>query len=98
MTAIDYHPEALEELRRAAAYYRDKAVGVARQFVGEVFRAEGFVAQFPLGGEEIRPGVRKRPLRTFPYSLLYSPGDDGVLVVAVMHQSRRPEYWTHRAP
>jgi hypothetical protein len=47
-------------------------------------------------GAEIRPGVRKLSVRTFRYAIIYAIDDRGVLVLAVAHGSRRPDYWTGR--
>ena len=35
-------------------------------------------------------------LLVFPYGILYTIERDFVLIVAVMHLSREPEYWRHR--
>jgi hypothetical protein len=32
----------------------------------------------------------------FPYAVLYRPDPDEIVVVAVMHQRRRPGYWLGR--
>lgn len=37
-----------------------------------------------------------RLLRVFPYAVLYTIERDRVLVVAVMHCSRKPGYWKAR--
>ena len=44
-------------------------------------------------------GVRRIPLRRFPFTLVYrhTPGTQLVEVVAIAHQSRRPDYWRHRS-
>jgi len=54
------------------------------------------IAQFPEAGGEIRPGIRKRLLRKFRYSLIYSIEQDSLLILAVAHQSRRPGFWVGR--
>jgi hypothetical protein len=35
-------------------------------------------------------------LRRFPFSILYIVEDDRVIVVAIMHHHRRPDYWHAR--
>ena len=54
------------------------------------------VAEAPAAGFEVRPAVRRRIVRRFPYSILYTLEGDEVVVLAVAHQSRRPGYWTRR--
>jgi hypothetical protein len=40
--------------------------------------------------------VRRVLVRRFPYGVLYSEDAEGILVVAVMHLHRDPEYWKDR--
>lgn len=77
-------------------YLELRAHGLGRRFFAEVRRAERLIAQFPESAKEIQPGIRKRLLRTFRHSLIYSVEQDGLLILAVAHQSRRPEYWIGR--
>jgi plasmid stabilization system protein ParE len=55
------------------------------------------IAEEPFVGQVVRPGIRRRLLRRFPYALLYSLDGDELLIVAVAHQSRQPGYWTTRS-
>lgn len=96
MTPVRYHEAAEEELLNEIGYLELRAHGLGRRFFAEVRRAERLIAEFPESAEEIRPGIRKRLLRKFRYSLIYSVEQDGVLILAVAHQSRRPEYWVGR--
>ena len=45
---------------------------------------------------EILPDIRKRVLRKFHYSLIYTIEKNRVLILAVAHHSRRPGYWVGR--
>jgi plasmid stabilization system protein ParE len=97
VTEVRYHEAAHEELLGELGYLELRKRGLGRRFLGEVRRAEALIAQFPLAGEEIVPGIRKRPLRKFRYSLFYALDENGnVLILAVAHQSRQPGYWIGR--
>jgi len=65
-------------------------------FVTEVQRAVDFAIQLPQAAPLVRPDVYKKTLRKFPYSLLYSVEGETVVILAVAHQKRRPEYWVKR--
>ncbi len=97
MTPVRYHEAAEEELLNEIGYLELRVSGLGRRFFAEVRRAEGLIAQFPESAEEIQPGIRKRILRKFRYSLVYSIEEDGSLILAVAHHSRRPGYWVGRA-
>jgi plasmid stabilization system protein ParE len=96
VTPVRYHEAAEEELLNEIGYLELRTHGLGRRFFAEVRRAEHLIAEFPESAEEIRPGIRKRLLRKFRYSLIYSVEQGSVLILAVAHQSRRPEYWVGR--
>lgn len=96
MTPVRYHEAAEEELLNEIGYLELRAKGLGRSFFAEVRRAESLISQFPESAEEIRPGIRKRILRKFRYSLIYTIEKDGLLILAVAHHSRRPGYWVGR--
>jgi hypothetical protein len=54
------------------------------------------IAQAPEPWPILVDDLRKRPLRGFPYRVIYQVRGDHVLIVAVMHERRRPEYWRDR--
>lgn len=89
MTSIKYHEAAGDELLNEIGYLELRAKGLGRRFYAEVRRVERLIAQFPESAEEIRPGIRKRVLRQFRYSLIYSREQDSLLILAVAHHSRR---------
>jgi toxin ParE1/3/4 len=96
VTPVRYHQAAEDELLHEIGYLELRAAGLGRRIFAEVRRAQNLIAQFPESAKEISPGIRKVLLRKFRYSLIYSIGNDGVLILAVAHQSRRPGYWVSR--
>lgn len=93
---VKYHEAAEEELLHEIGYLEQRANGLGRRFFAEVQRAEDLIAQFPELAAEILPGIRRRILRKFRYSLIYTMERDGLLILAVAHHSRRPGYWVGR--
>lgn len=96
MNDVRYHEAAEAELYEALGFLELRAKGLGRRLLNEVRRTAARIAEFPLLGVEIRPGVRKVSVRTFRYALVYAIDDHGVLVLAVAHGSRRPDHWTGR--
>ncbi len=92
---VAFHPEAEAELVAAAAWYSSRARGLGADFVDEVERATGRIAEHPESGT-LFGEVRRVLVRRFPYSVLYTLAPDRAWVVAVMHQHRRPGYWRVR--
>ena len=65
-------------------YLELRANGLGRRFFAEVQKAEKLISQYPESAEEIRPGIRKRTLQKFRYSLIYSIDNEGLLILAVL--------------
>jgi hypothetical protein len=51
---------------------------------------------FPEAWHPLTPNVRRCRLSRFPYGVLYVHEPDGIVVVAVMHMHRNPDYWRDR--
>jgi plasmid stabilization system protein ParE len=96
MTHVRFLDEAAEEFLEAIRYYAQQSRGIGVDFVDEVRVAIDFIATYPEGATLIRPSVYRKVVRKYPYSLLYTVEPEGILVIAVMRQSRRPGYWHPR--
>ena len=96
MRPVRYHEAAEAELLDEIGYLELRAKGLGRRFFAEVRRTEKLIAQFPDSGEEIRPGIRKSMVRKFRHWLVYTIEKDGLLILAVAHESRRAGYWVDR--
>lgn len=96
MTAYRFLPEARDDLTRAVAWYDQELPGLGQDLARETQRLCSLITESPLGGIEIRPGIRRRLLRRFPYAILYIHDGPDTLIIAVAHQRRRPGYWRDR--
>jgi len=70
--------------------------GLGDAFLLEAIAAIERIRQFPDAWHPLGENVRRCRLRGFPYGLIYHADETGVLVVAVAHTHRRPEYWRDR--
>lgn len=93
---VEFLPEADEEFREASRYYESEAAGVGLAFVAEVHKAVGEVIEFPLAAQVMRAGIRRKVLHHFSYNLFYAVEADTIVIVAVAHQRKRPNYWRAR--
>jgi plasmid stabilization system protein ParE len=87
---------ARQELEDAVRYLELEHPGLGRAFKAEVRKASLRIAAYPKAWSAERGDVRRCLLHKFPYKLMYSLEDDHILVIAVAHQHRRPEYWIDR--
>ena len=92
----EFHPEALEEYRQAALWYAEREPEIALRFIASVEDAISRVLDAPKRWRVIDEDVRRCLIRVFPYAVLYTIEADFLLIVAVMHCSREPNYWKLR--
>jgi plasmid stabilization system protein ParE len=85
------------ELDEAVAWYRDRGDGLAERFLAELASARDAIIANPNAWHPLGEGIRRFRLNHFPYGLIYVVEDEGVLILAVAHHSRRPDYWRDRA-
>ena len=88
--------EARDEFLAAIDWYDEARQGLGAEFVAEVESAIATIEDNPTFYAELDDGIRRCLVNRFPYALLYSIEPDRVLILAVMHTSRRPGYWRNR--
>jgi len=96
MGAYRLTSEARDELNGSVSFYNSEYSGLGQDFAFEVRRLCRRIAKAPEAGFEVRPDVRRRIVRRFPYSVLYTVESGEVVVLAIAHQSRKPGYWIGR--
>jgi plasmid stabilization system protein ParE len=80
----------------AAVFYEQQVERLGQSFLSIMEAAIDDLGAQPESWPEIEDGIRRRPLRRFPYSVLYRIDKDEIVIVAVMHQRRHPRYWAER--
>ena len=92
----EFHPEARVEYLESVAYYEDRQAGLGARITNEVERTIQRIVEAPTRWRKIEDEIRRCLTHRFPYGLLYSVEADHVLILAVMHHSRTPDYWRER--
>ena len=87
---------AQQELDEAIAYYNSQAPGLGDAFLLEAVAAIDRIRRFPQAWHPLGESTRRCRLRRFPYGLIYHEDKGEVLIVAVAHSHRRPDYWRDR--
>jgi plasmid stabilization system protein ParE len=88
---IRFHPEARVEVLGASQSAGSRFVEVLDEAVTQISLKPYVWPTWP-GRED----VRRRVLKRWPYSVMYTVDAESVFVVAVAHQKRRPGYWLSR--
>jgi len=96
MTIIQFHELSKKELFDARDYYDDLVFGLGELFINEVEKTLNVIKANPLAYPFIKEEIRKAVVIKFPYSILYRVENEFVYILAVMHQKRKPSYWSGR--
>ncbi|MBE7494987.1 MAG: type II toxin-antitoxin system RelE/ParE family toxin [Verrucomicrobiaceae bacterium] len=96
---VHFESEALEEYREAAQYSEDR-FGPGLQFVAAMQVALKEIGRDPARFQPVGDGVRIYRMKRFPYHLFFHHQltPEAVVVYAVAHHKRRPDYWRDRLP
>lgn len=85
-----------EELAEIKRFYNRQQKGLGDTFQREAEFAAKHILERPLAWQvEIEP-ARRFVLNQFPYKMVYWVSSDQLVVVAIMHQHRQPDYWIDR--
>lgn len=94
----DFLPEAAAEFYDTADQYEFRQEGLGARFRGEVLEVCRLIVQQPSLWRERSGGYRRVNCPVFPYYVAYFIRGDLILVAAVAHGHRHPDYWKDRLP
>jgi plasmid stabilization system protein ParE len=89
-------PAAQAELDDAFQWYEAQTTGLGDRFLAEVVHAFGLIQQFPSAWHPLSTNTRRCRLKRFPYGVIYSHVGEEIVVLAVAHLHREPNYWSKR--
>ncbi|MCX6872504.1 MAG: type II toxin-antitoxin system RelE/ParE family toxin [Verrucomicrobia bacterium] len=95
---LEFLPEARAEFCEAADYYEGKERGLGKRFSAEIREVCATVLTHPLLWREREGGFRRVNCPVFPYYVAYFIRGNAILIAAVAHGSRHPDYWKGRLP
>jgi len=93
---IVFLPPAKEELIEAISYYNSQSEGLGYEFATEIKRTLERIAQYPDAWFKLSSRTRRCRTNRFPYGVIYQVRKEILLIVAVMHLSKKPETWKSR--
>jgi len=93
---LEYLDEAVIDAEGAARWYAERSPTAAIRFSAELDEAEVAIVERPEAWPTLRDGNRHYLMRRFPFSVVYRVESSRVLIVAVAHGRRRPDYWKQR--
>jgi plasmid stabilization system protein ParE len=83
-------------LLREALWYDRQRPRLGDELLDEITRAIALLKQFPESAPAIGGDYRRLLIRRFPFGMIYRIDGDEIIIVAVAHSSRKPNYWSKR--
>lgn len=96
MKKIIFLPQAEQEMNEAAIFYETHSRGLGRAFLSAIEKGTADIAHQPTAYPVQQSSIRRHLVRRFPYGILYREEEEQVVIIAVMHLHRAPDYWRHR--
>lgn len=97
MSRVRFLAEAEAEFLREVTYYAERQPDGPARFRAAVEAATARALAFPRAGPPYLIRTRRVFVRGYPFFLVYREEPEGVAVFALVHESRRPGYWSSRA-
>ncbi len=101
---VEYHELVDLDLLNAWNWYEDQEEGLGDRFLGAIHATVVRASRWPNAGRPVLRDdndeitERKVPANDFPYAVRYRILGDRLLVMAVLHQSRHPNFGADRQP
>ena len=96
MCGLIFHPDISMEVKASFDWYQEKLDGLGFDFLNELENAFQAIVDFPETWPKFQKEFRRYLLSQFPFSVIYVKKIENIYVVAIMHNSRKPNYWLDR--
>lgn len=96
MTKLVFLAEATAELSEARDWYEARWPGTGDDLGRAFDDALAAILRAPFAYVRIAGDHRRIRLHRYPYSIIYLPRADDILVISCFHTSREPESWRQR--
>jgi len=93
---LSFHPEVAGDIKGSYDWYQEQAAGLGESFLNELETALDAINHFPQAWSPFRYGFKRYILARFPFSVIYKEEEKEIFIIAVMHNSREPNYWLDR--
>ena len=93
---LEFHPEVTNDIKGSYLWYEDKLQGLGTRFLNELEDGYTAIQNFPDTWANFQYGFKRYILNKFPFSILYKVIEEKIVILAIMHNSRKPNYWINR--
>lgn len=93
---VEYHQGAAADVKAAVTWYQKRSPTAAVNFIEELSRAVDTICEAPQRWPIGKNNTRRFLLWRFPFAVIYAEQKSGIIIWAVAHGSKRPDYWAGR--
>lgn len=93
---VRFYKAAEREFDEAAAHYEQALSGLGQRYRDAIKETLERIKQFPKAYSPFSRRTRRCLVSKFPYGVIYRHTRTEIIVVAVAHLHRKPEYWYRR--
>jgi len=93
---IEYLKLAKLEFHDAISYYETEQKDLGKKFESNIKSSINRIKRFPTAYVKIQDEVRKCVLHKFPFNIMYSIEENHIVIIAIAHHHRKPDYWIER--
>ena len=87
---------ARREFDDVVAEFEAKSTGLGAEFREAVRLSLLRISEFPDAWHLLGPGIRRCFVRRYPYAIIYEHLAAEIIVTAIAHHRREPQYWYSR--
>lgn len=84
------------EYQEAIDFYNLQSNGFGSKFAAEIDSTIFIIKNYPESFSVFTKHIRKAVVNVFPYNIIYTIHKNLILVIAIAHQHRKPNYWLKR--
>lgn len=96
MKKIVISPEAFEDLNEALDFYLSKSHKIAHDFYSIIEYSLDTIQNAPKRCKIIENPFRSFVIQRFPFKIIYCEEENEIIVIAIAHLKRNPDYWKTR--
>ena len=89
-------PGANHDMDQAAGFYDRQKRSLGQAFLEDIQSTLSRIKNHPTAWKPNIASCRVCNAKRFPYQVIYRVASELIVIVAIMHTSRKPEYWSTR--